>query len=94
MSKLRAPTRLLLALTLPFAATAAHAGMQIAGTPKVRFDATGTVMDLQWVGPVGQLVDYGQPLSFTVPMAWSSYTSHSLDALPSSAFAESTGGVR
>jgi polyisoprenoid-binding protein YceI len=59
----------LLLLAVATAAAPARAAMSITGTPKVSFDATGSVMDMQGVGKVVKLADDGQQLVFTVPMS-------------------------
>ena len=59
----------LVLLAVATAAAPARAAMSITGTPKVSFDATGSVMDMQGVGRVVKLADDGQQLVFTVPMS-------------------------
>jgi len=47
----------------------AWAGYSVTGTPKVGFQATGSVMDMEGVGHSVTLADDGTNLAFTVPMA-------------------------
>lgn len=60
------PLVLVALVTTPAPALAA---LTITGSPKVRFNATGTVMDMEGTGKVVKLADDGQQLVFTVPMA-------------------------
>lgn len=50
-------------------ASPAWAGLTLTGKPKVSFQATGTVMDMEGVGSTVKLADDGATLSFAVPMA-------------------------
>ena len=58
----------LLALPL-LIASPAWAGYTLAGKPKVTFQATGTVMDMEGVGSTVKVTDDGTTVSFAVPMA-------------------------
>lgn len=59
----------LVLVALVTAPAPALAALSVTGTPKVSFDATGTVMDMQGISKVVKLTDDGQQLVFTVPMA-------------------------
>ena len=61
--------------TLPFLALAALlatptlAGTTIKGSPSVKFEATGSVLDIEGTGSTVTMTDDGTTLTFTVPMA-------------------------